>query len=122
MVFKDLIRFNEAMLAKQIWRLQTDKNSLLYKVFSTKYFPTGLVFEEKARRDHLLGRVYLKQDMSLKKGCYGELVMGHKFGYSMTIGFLGVFQQRQYHSRKLLEMTLVFVHSLIRQQRTGMSK
>lgn len=45
MGFKDLVRFNEAMLAKQIWRLQTEKTSLLFKVFSTKYFPSGSEFE-----------------------------------------------------------------------------
>ena len=35
MGFKDLVRFNENMLAKKNWRLQTKKTSLLYKVFSS---------------------------------------------------------------------------------------
>ena len=50
MGFKDLVRFNEAMLAKQIWRLQTEKESLLFKVFSTKYFPSGSVFKARGSR------------------------------------------------------------------------
>ena len=50
MGFKDLDRYNEAMIAKQIWRLQIDKNSLMFKVFSTKYFPTDSVFEAKSKK------------------------------------------------------------------------
>ena len=50
MGFKDLIRFNEAMLAKKIWRLQTNKTSLLYKVFSTKYFPSSSVFKARSNK------------------------------------------------------------------------
>ena len=28
--FKDLVKFNEAILAKQVWRLLTDQSSLFY--------------------------------------------------------------------------------------------
>ena len=67
MGFKDLVRFNEAMLAKQIWRLQTKKSSLLYKVFSTKYFPSGLVFEARSSIASFAWQSLLKAGMSLKK-------------------------------------------------------
>ena len=46
--FKDLSKFNEAMLAKQIWRLTSDTDSLFYKVFKAKYFPNGNVFEARS--------------------------------------------------------------------------
>jgi len=45
MGFKDLCKFNEAMLAK----LVHDTNSLFFKVFKAKYFPNGSVFEAKVK-------------------------------------------------------------------------
>ena len=47
MAFKDLEKFNDAMLAKQVWRLLVDHSSLFYWVFSAKYFPSGSVFDAK---------------------------------------------------------------------------
>ena len=40
MGFKDLKLFNKALLAKQGWSLQMGGNSLVYRVFKAKYFPT----------------------------------------------------------------------------------
>ena len=48
MSFKDLCKFNETMLAKQVWMLVHDTNSLFYKVFKAKYFPNGSMFDAKA--------------------------------------------------------------------------
>lgn len=50
MGFKDLTRFNEAMLLKQVWRLLTDRTSLFYKVFSAKFFPSGSVFYARSSK------------------------------------------------------------------------
>ena len=68
MGFKDLVRFNEAMLAKQIWRLHTEKETLLYKVFSTKYFPSGSVFEVRSSRGSFAWQSLLKVRHVIEKG------------------------------------------------------
>ena len=47
MRFKELAKFNDAMLAKHVWRLMHNTNSLFYCVFNSKYFPTGTIFDAK---------------------------------------------------------------------------
>ena len=45
--FKELPKFNDAMLAKQVWRLIHDKTPLFYHVFKSKNFPYGTIFYAK---------------------------------------------------------------------------
>jgi hypothetical protein len=45
--FRELGSFNEALLAKQVWRLMHNKTSLFYKVFQAKYFLHCSVLDAK---------------------------------------------------------------------------
>uniref|UniRef100_A0A7N2N0P5 Reverse transcriptase zinc-binding domain-containing protein n=1 Tax=Quercus lobata TaxID=97700 RepID=A0A7N2N0P5_QUELO len=48
--FRELGKFNEVMLGKQVWRLVHDTDSLFFRVFKAKYFPTGTIFDAKTGR------------------------------------------------------------------------
>ena len=43
--FRDLRQFNNELLGKQVWRLYHEKDTLLYKIFKSKYFPNGNIFD-----------------------------------------------------------------------------
>ena len=45
--FKELKKFNNAMLAKQVWRLADNQSSLFHSFFKEKFFPNGSIFYAK---------------------------------------------------------------------------
>lgn len=75
MRFKDLALFNDALLAKQAWRLLQNKNSLFYRVFKSKFFPHCSIMEvvdsqsdSYVRKSILKGREVLKEGMKWRVG------------------------------------------------------
>ena len=49
MGFKELTKFNDARLAKQVWQLSHNTSSLFYRVFKAKYFPNDTIFDAKQK-------------------------------------------------------------------------
>lgn len=77
MGFKNLEKFNVAMLAKQVWRLLTNHTSLFYRVFSSKYFPSGSVLDARPSLGSYAWQSTVKA-ISLKSGMLWRVGMVSK--------------------------------------------
>lgn len=68
--FKDLQSFNDALLAKQLWRLITKPNSLMSRVLKQKYFPKANLFQAKIPTNaSWLWRSWTTARYLLQEGC-----------------------------------------------------
>ena len=77
MGFWDFQKFNNALLAKQVWHLFHNRDSLLFKVFSAKYFPHGNILEAVVHpKCSYAWRSILQARGVTEKGLYGGLAMG----------------------------------------------
>ena len=75
--FKDLSLFNDALLAKQTWRLFHDKSSLFYHVFKAKYFLDISVMEAKiAANSSYAWKSIMKGTNVIKQGAKWRIGLG----------------------------------------------
>uniref|UniRef100_A0A7N2LQZ7 Uncharacterized protein n=1 Tax=Quercus lobata TaxID=97700 RepID=A0A7N2LQZ7_QUELO len=81
MRFKDLVKFNEAMLARQVWRLMNDHSSLFYRVFKAKYFPRGSIFEASASSGSYAWQSILKARNVISAGMRRRLGDGKRIKF-----------------------------------------
>jgi hypothetical protein len=49
MGFRDLESFNRALLAKQVWRLLLEPESLCAKVLRARYYPNGKLYNARLK-------------------------------------------------------------------------
>jgi len=56
MGFRDLESFNLALLAKQIWRLLLEPDSLCARVLRAIYYPNGKLLNVKLKSGHILAK------------------------------------------------------------------
>lgn len=61
---------NEALLTKQIWRLLTNEDALLYKCLEVKYLPNNAILESTiSQKDSYIWKSIIQTKNNLSKGC-----------------------------------------------------
>ena len=68
MGFRELQKFNDAMLGKQIWRLLQNQDSLFFKFFKTKIFSHGTIFDAKENKGSFACKSILKRREVIRQG------------------------------------------------------
>ena len=61
MGFRELSRFNDSLLAKQVWRLKNNEDSLFHRVFKTKFFPNCSIMEANSSSKGSYARMSIAQ-------------------------------------------------------------
>lgn len=74
MGFRELEKFNVVLLAKQVWRLASNHDSLFSRFFKAKYYPNGSIFDARenvgsyAWKNILKGRDVIRRGMKWRIG------------------------------------------------------
>ncbi|CAJ2642330.1 unnamed protein product [Trifolium pratense] len=75
--FRQLRAFNEALLAKQGWRIISQPSSLMAQVLKAKYFPKDHFLQAKPKQQmSYTWRSILQAKWIIKKGCYWTIGSG----------------------------------------------
>ena len=80
MGFRDIAMFNDFLLAKQVWRLLKNPESLFYKVFKARFFPNCTIMEAKhiGGGSHAWNSILHGRDVLLRGwGCRWRIVNGN---------------------------------------------
>jgi hypothetical protein len=78
MGFRDMRKFNDALLAKQVWRLQQNDNSLFYRVFKAKYFPHCSIQDEGVKTNGSYAwRSITQARKVIREGAVWRISLGH---------------------------------------------
>ena len=73
MRFKELQKFNDVMLAKQVWRLLDNKDSLFHRFFKAKFFPHGSILGAKEGNGSYVWKSILKGRDVIRKGMQSRM-------------------------------------------------
>ncbi|KAL0016451.1 hypothetical protein SO802_003520 [Lithocarpus litseifolius] len=82
MGFKEIKKFNDALLAKQVWRMMHNPDFLCYKVFKARFFPNCSILEAK---DSTVGSYAWKSILNARDVVRKDLVWQVGNGQSMCI-------------------------------------
>ena len=72
MRFRDIEKFNDALLGKQVWRILTKPNSLMARVLKGRYFPSSsiLTARETKQSSYIWKSLLHGRDLITKGVCF----------------------------------------------------
>ena len=96
--FRDIAMFNDSLLAKQVWWLLKNSDSLFPKVFKAHFFPNCTFMEAKhtSGGSHAWNSILHGRDVLLR-AANGGLGMERLWAYGKTSGYQGKTHHRYYH-------------------------
>lgn len=72
--FWNLKQFNDALLAKQAWRLLNSPNRLFAKIYKARYYKDEHLFEAKSKRYQSFGWSSILVGIDLLKKCCQNII------------------------------------------------
>lgn len=91
--------FNKALLAKKLWRMATNEDTLFYRCLKAKYFPRTSILEAKLKpRDSYMWNITLQTKYNMLKECCQRISDGKttKVWEDLWIPYQGWFKVRSW--------------------------